>query len=102
MTRGDLQEVAACNGLSENEAIDAILDSIKTPLAVMAVREWKKNHPPMDWAAAEKYLADLMGAYLAIGTAGFPGLTGFLMPLKARLEKGERSRELYDAIMACE
>lgn len=102
MTRGDLQEVAAGNGLTEEEAIDAILESIKTPLAIMAVQEWKKKHPPLDWAAAEAYLEQLMEAYFSIGTAGYPGLTLFLMPLKARLEAGERSKELYDDIMACE
>lgn len=102
MTRGDLQELAACNGLTEEEAIDAVLASIKAPLARMAFKDWKDKNQPMDWAEAEKYLVDLMGSYMAIGAAGFPGLTGFLMPLKARLEAGERTRELYDAIMACE
>lgn len=102
MTRGDLQELAACNGLTEEEAIDAILASIKAPLARMAFKDWKDKNQPMDWAAAEKYLADLISAYLSIGAAGYPGLAGFLMPMKARLEAGERSRELYDAIMACE
>lgn len=102
MTKGDLQEVAANNGLTEEEAIDAILDSIKTPLAILAVQEWKKKNPPLDWAAAEAWLNDLMSSYLSIGAAGFPGLTLFLMPLKTRLENGERSKELYDAIMKCE
>lgn len=102
MTRGDLQELAAGNGLTEDEAIDAILGSIKAPLALLAIQEWKKRNPPLDWAAAEAWLDDLMGSYLSIGAAGFPGLTLFLMPLKARLESGERSRELYDAIMASE
>lgn len=100
MTRGDLQEVAVCHGLTEEEAIDAILDSIKTPLAIMAVKAWKKKNPPLDWKAAETYLTDLISSYLSIGAAGFPGLTLFLLPLMARLEAGERSKELYDAIMA--
>lgn len=102
MTRGDLQEVAAGNGLTTEEAMDAILASIKTPLAILAIQEWKRQNPPPDWERAEKYLAGLMEAYLSIGAAGFPGLTLFLMPLKARLEAGERSKDLYDAIMACE
>lgn len=93
MTRGDLQEVAACNGLSENEAIDAILDSIKTPLAVMAIQAWKRNIMPMNWEGAEKHLFELMEAYM-------PGQVLHIIQLKVRLEGGERTRALYDAIMA--
>lgn len=56
----------------------------------------------MDWEKAEKYLNDMIQAYTEIGLAGTFGLTLTLKPLKARFDKGERTQELYDAIMDVE
>ncbi|MBR3690498.1 MAG: hypothetical protein IKL97_05320 [Eggerthellaceae bacterium] len=56
----------------------------------------------VNWEKAEKYLNYLIGEYEAIGTAGWFGLTLTLIPLKRRLDSGERTRKLYEEIMACE
>lgn len=56
----------------------------------------------VNWEKAEKHLNYIIGEYEAIGTAGWFGLNLTLLPLKRRLDFGERSEELYTAIMACE
>lgn len=56
----------------------------------------------MDWMQAEKHLKMVIGWYEEIGPAGMPGLMITLYPLRRRLEAGDRTQELYDAIMACE
>lgn len=55
-----------------------------------------------EWKKAIEYLNMLILEYTAIGPAGMFGLAGVLSPLKVRYEKGERTKELYDEIMACE
>lgn len=57
---------------------------------------------PQDWEQAENYLNSLIAAYAAIGWAGQFGLQMFLLPLKKRLDAGERSANLYADIMKCE
>lgn len=54
-----------------------------------------------EWDKVLKYLDMLIVEYASIGWAGRFGLDGVLVPLKKRYEKGERSRELYNAIMEC-
>ncbi len=54
------------------------------------------------WQEAIKYLNMLIVEYASIGWAGSFGLNGVLVPLKKRYEGGERTQELYDAIMKCE
>lgn len=54
------------------------------------------------WQEAIKYLDEIIVMYATIGWAGQFGLNGVLVPLKKRYENGERTKELYDAIMACE
>ena len=44
----------------------------------------------------------LIVEYASIGWAGSLGLNGVLVQLKKRYEDGERTQELYDAIMDCE
>ena len=56
----------------------------------------------VNWEKAEKHLDSLIAEYEAIGTAGWFGLNLTLLPLKRRLDSGERSEELYAAIMSCE
>ena len=55
-----------------------------------------------EWREAIKYLDSLILLYAGLGWSGSFGLTGVLSPLKARYEKGERTKALYDAIMECE
>lgn len=56
----------------------------------------------MDWKKAEAHLREVREQYAAIGRAGIPGLRIVLDPLTVRLEQGERTAELYDAILATE
>ena len=55
----------------------------------------------MDWARAEAWLNELIAAYVSLGWAGSFGLHLTLLPLKRRLDAGERTQDLYDAIMRC-
>jgi hypothetical protein len=55
-----------------------------------------------EWREAIRYLDSLILLYAGIGWSGSFGLTSVLSPLKARYEKGERTKELYDSIMKCE
>ena len=56
----------------------------------------------VDWERASKYLDEMIEAYRDIGWAGVFGLNLVLLPLKRRLELGERTEELYERIMECE
>lgn len=54
------------------------------------------------WEEAKAYLDMMITAYQAIGFSGVFGLSLTLMPLKKRYDSGERTQELYDAIMEIE
>lgn len=56
----------------------------------------------MDWKQAGNYLNMLIAEYAAIGWTGYFALWNTLIPLKQRLDTGERSKALYDEIMECE
>lgn len=56
----------------------------------------------LDWDKAKARIQEVRETYAAIGAAGIPGLAIVLNPLLLRLERGERTVELYDAIMATE
>lgn len=56
----------------------------------------------IDWKKAKEYLDALEQAYREIGSAGVFGRMFGIWPLRERLESGERTRELYDAIMKAE
>lgn len=56
----------------------------------------------MDWERAANYLNMLIAEYAAIGPAGQFGLQLTLLPLKRRLDAGERTEALYNEIMQCE
>ena len=58
------------------------------------------NEP--NWKEAQEHLDFLITEYRSIGWAGSFGLTLTLLPLKERLDSGERTRKLYEEIMACE
>lgn len=55
-----------------------------------------------DWIQAGKYLNDTIRIYQSLGTTGSFALAISLYPLKSRYDDGERTKELYDAIMAIE
>lgn len=54
----------------------------------------------MDWNEAENYLNRVIADQASYGTWGYIRVA--LLPLKNRYDAGERTRELYDAIMECE
>lgn len=51
------------------------------------------------WEEAKAYLDMMIMAYQEIGSAGTFGLAFSLYPLKRRYDSGERTQDLYDAIM---
>jgi len=51
------------------------------------------------WASALEYLKAAEESYSGIGRAGAFALVHVIMPLRDRVESGERSDELYDEIM---
>ncbi len=57
----------------------------------------------MDWELAEAHLNDAIDRaiddYYDNGLVGYLRFHHFLMPLKRRLESGERTQALYDEIM---
>ena len=55
-----------------------------------------------DWDRISKHLQDIKNEYASIGVSGNFGLIYTIIPLETRLAKGERSRELYEEIMALE
>ena len=54
------------------------------------------------WREAENLLNMYIAECVAIGWAGSFALNFSLLPLKRRLDAGERTRELYDDIMEME
>lgn len=54
------------------------------------------------WDEAIRYLYTMIMEYASIGPAGSFGLYGVLVPLKNRVESGERTKKLYENIMAVE
>lgn len=70
-------------------AIDEIIDNLRPEIK-------------MDWVAAERHLQFVIGLYQELGMPGVFGLVTVLRPLEERFLDGERTRELYDEIMALE
>lgn len=56
----------------------------------------------LDWEAAEKHLEAMTEAYKSLGPAGELGYYYTILPLRIRFGNRERSKELYDEIMALE
>jgi len=54
----------------------------------------------MNWDEAKKHLEVCEKAYTEIGSAGYLALVHFIRPLRDRFNKGERTQELFDAIMS--
>jgi len=75
----------------------------------MPVEEFlKKGEEDMEqslkpnWKKAESYLNMLIAEYVSIGVVGSFGLNLTLLPLKKRLDSGEKTQKLFDEIMECE
>jgi len=81
----------------KEQAMGAILWALNRECRIVIL--WEDE---MDWEKAGKYLQDMIEEYARIGAAGIPALCNVLFPYKRRLEAGERSRDLYDDIMAVE
>ena len=56
----------------------------------------------MDWTHAENRLKDVEKMYTEIGSAGYLALVHIIRPLRDRLNSGEQTEGLYEAIMALE
>ena len=56
----------------------------------------------LDWVQAEKWLDEIERAYREIGPLGSFALHAVILPARRRLERGERTRDLYDEIMGIE
>jgi len=56
----------------------------------------------LDWEKAKKHIQEARMNYTEIGVPGLAALTITINPLFVRLEKGERTQELFDEIMALE
>ncbi len=56
----------------------------------------------LDWTKAEKYLQQVESAYASIGSPGYWALTYVIRPLRDRYNAGERTEDLYNAIMGIE
>jgi hypothetical protein len=62
----------------------------------------KESTEELDWKQAENTLNMWIAEYANIGASGRFGLQLVLLPLKKRLDSGERTQELYEEIMSCE
>ncbi len=52
----------------------------------------------LNWTEAERHFNEVVQQYEEIGPAAFFALSTF-RPLRARFQSGERTKELYDAMM---
>ena len=67
----------------------------------MSEEELEMDLTAEDWKSAEDYLMSMLEAYIGVGPAGLFGAI-LMKRLIRRLQAGERTRELYDEIMALE
>lgn len=56
----------------------------------------------LNWEEAEEHLCFIEQMYTEIGSSGYLALNTTIRPLRDRYNKGERTEELYDEIMALE
>lgn len=71
-------------------------------LAIDEIVENLRPETKMDWVKADRHLQFMIGLYQELGMPGVFGLVTVLRPLEERFLDGERTRELYDEIMALE
>ncbi len=56
----------------------------------------------LDWEKAEEHLKWVEEIYTGLGSVGYFALVYVIRPLRDRFNKGERSEDLYKAIMSLE
>jgi len=56
----------------------------------------------LDWEKAEEHLKWVEEIYTGLGSVGYFALVHVIRPLRDRFNKGERSEDLYKAIMSLE
>ena len=56
----------------------------------------------LSWSKAKKRLDQIRLEYTKVGVTGLPGLTMVINPLLVRYENGERTKELYNAMIKLE
>lgn len=99
-------ELADVLGVSLDEVARRNVDKLmkRYPEGFEEVRSLNRDPTAEEkkWALAECYLNQVMTEYAAIGGPGRFALDMLLVPLKKRLDEGERTEELYAAIMECE
>lgn len=91
----------------QKEILDILVDTgnvnAQSPATIEAAIILKeKEDTTLDWDKAIDYLNMMIGMYEEIGPSGWFGLNLSLYPYKKRIESGERTKELYDAIMECD
>lgn len=62
----------------------------------------KPAPPPLDWQSAKRHLIETAIRYAKHGPGGLILAAATVLPVLDRLESGERTKELYDEIMALE
>lgn len=99
-------ELADVLGVSLDEVAQRNVDKLIKRYPEGFSEERSLNRDPAaeekKWALAECYLNQVISEYAAIGGPGRFALDMLLVPLKKRLDEGERTEELYTAIMECE
>lgn len=102
---------------SELENIDKHIESHDNYIRILSCYELQEGYQTMlkvnnvfikrskggfevDWVKAEQHIRELKVAYEEIGAVGQFGLY-FINELISRLDKGERTQELYGEIMEC-
>jgi hypothetical protein len=70
----------------------------------MSERDWSQPWPVSEdqWKAAHDHIQEVRRQYTEIGASGVLGLTLTLNPLVVRYARGERTPELYTAMLATE
>lgn len=98
------KKVLCVNGASDGYDIADQVHFSGRDVSVITVLYGENNDKITDeqWKEAIHYLNMVIAEYASIGWTGQFGLQGVLIPLKKRFDKGERTRELYDAIMKVE
>lgn len=70
--------------------------------AYFQMYDWEKGNIPdeLNWNEAYQHISDIREAYTKIGISGIFALIDTINPLFIRYSKGERTQELFDAIMS--
>lgn len=98
-TEEDFQRLKAKYGAKLEQASAARRDAA---IAELRAEEEEEKGDDLNWKHAAEHLQDTFDNYVSIGLSGQPALHAVILPLKQRYDSGERSQDLYDAILALE